>query len=189
MYDFDLSDGENEENECCRSLLDTSEIIRDYKKLLYDKLSFVKLNDISIPPISNNIPHILNLKQEFTFPQSNFTDQRDNFTQTVKPTENRIKTPYPYAALRDLIEDQTLLRPQSFPMDTPSNHSMKYTRHNNMRNKIPNEHIGDGINNNLRHIKCNLYEVSKMDTNVEDLEVVNVLPCQNPVQCVIVKPK
>ena len=149
----------------------------------------MKLNDISIPPISNNTPHILNLKQEFTFPKSNFTAQRDNFTQTVKPTENRIKTPYPYAALRDLIEDQTFLRPQSFPMDTPSNHSIKYVRHNNMRKNNPNDHIGDGIDNNLRQIKCNLYEVSKMEKSDEDLEVVNDVPCQNPVQCVIVKPK
>lgn len=185
MYDFDLS----EENECCGSLLDSSEFIGDYKKLLYDKLSVVKLNDISIPPISNNTPHILNLKQEFTFPQSNFTVQRDNFTQTVKPTEYRIKTPYPYAALRDLIEDQTFLRPQSFPMDTPSNHNMKYSRYNNKKDNNTNEHIGDGIDNDLRQIKCNLYEFSKMNKNGENLEVVDAVSCQNPVQCVIVKAK
>ena len=166
--------------------MDTGEIIRDYKKLLYDKLRIVKLNDILIPPISNNTPHILNLKQEFTFPQSNFTVQRDNFTQTVKPIENRIKTPYPYGALRDLIEDQTLLRPQSFPMDTPSNHSMKYTRHNKIRTNNPNEHIGDGIDNHLKHMKCNVYDFSK---NRENLNVVDELPCQNPIQCVVVKPK
>lgn len=187
-FEFDLA----ENNECSKNIPDIDDIVRGYKKLLYDKLRISKISSVSISPMSNNIPHVLNLKQEFTFPQTNFPAQKDEITQTAKLVESRIKTPYPYAAKRDLDEDQTLSRPQSYPMSIPSNHNFHYAPHvtvvnNRSRMLNSNENIGDGIENNLNQIKCNIFELeSQKDTEFElgDAEL-----CENSVQCVIIKQK
>lgn len=169
-------------------------VLAHYRKKQLGKLSVVNLKPISIAPSTNPTP-ILNLKQEFTFPPSNFTPNKDDYTQTISPLENRIKTPYPHAELRDFKMTKVILRPQSFPMSI-SNESIKYGSQKqfdyNAHEKAVSEKInghayGDGIDQNLKQIQGNLLILKKESDNSQ--KTSREAPPKIPVQCVIVKPK
>ncbi|KAG5677137.1 hypothetical protein PVAND_006919 [Polypedilum vanderplanki] len=142
------------------------------KSRLLEKLSIVKLDSISISPssaVSGNAQHILNLKQEFTFPVSNFIAQNEIGTQTVNLIETRVKTPYPTTVLKNLEEiSLPPSRPKSDPTNTFSNHDLFVPRVTaDVKPTLPthfNMCIGDGIENNLKQIQYNARTINGNET-------------------------
>lgn len=158
-----------------------SHIEHKMKKIAINKLSVVKLDSISIPSTTENVQHVLNLKQEFTFP-SLAKSLKDSAVQTPNLLAFRQKTPHPNSLKHQ--QQAPVSRPASFPNEALSNHKLNSARVDGDFKPTP-ELIGDGIQNNLKQIK-------KMECDLvkNDLEITGVLPvCQNLVQCVLIKPK
>lgn len=164
-----------------------SHVQRKMVRTSVKKLKICKLDSISIPSSSDNIQHILNLKQEFTFPSFSST-QKDSAVQTPALLEFRQKTPHPHVNYKNYCnQDQESFasRPQSMPAEAISNHKICVPRVTaDVKPKLV-ERIGDGFDNNLKSTKCN-----ECDLMSRDLELVGAFPpIQNPVQCVLIKPK
>lgn len=161
-----------------------SHIQRNMQKLAIKNMKICKLDSISIPPSSsqNEGQHILNLKQEFTFPVY-AKAQRDSSVQTSNLIAFRKKTPYPNAHLRQMHDDDEfsiLDRPQSLPSEAMSNHKINRTQ---LINQQPIESIGDCVENNLKETKLMENDFIK----AQDLELTGNF--KNPVQCVLIKPR
>jgi hypothetical protein len=184
LFALDYDDGNYDSNTSSGSAMKRhfeSHIEHKMKKMAIKKLSVVKLDSISIPSATENVQHVLNLKQEFTFPSIS-KSVKDSAVQTPNLLAFRQKTPHPNSLKNQ--QNSPVSRPASFPNETLSNHKINGARMASFKENNP-EQIGDGIQNNLKQIKkieCDLVE--------NDLEITGVLPkCQNPVQCVLIKPK
>lgn len=165
-----------------------SHVQRKMRKFTIKKLKICKLDSISIPSSSDNVQHVLNLKQEFTFPLFSST-QKDSAAQTPALLEFRQKTPHPNVNFKNCCrEDQEKFssRPQSMPAEAMSSHKINIPRVTADFKPNQNiERIGDGIDNNLKSTKQN-----ECGFIGRDLELVGAFPaCQSPVQCVLIKPK
>lgn len=175
LFDLDSNDDLNDYH---------SEYFKEASKsknsLSHGNLSIVKLDSISIPPIVNsNTPHILNLKQEFTFPVSNFQLRKEVASQTMSLIETRIKTPHPMSSQNEYCNESFTMRPQSVPASCISNHNLtlpRVTADVKPKKVFNNMCIGDGIENNLRQIKHNAIDFDVPEAR--DLEIADALPCK-----------
>lgn len=162
-----------------------SHMQRKMRKLTTKKLKICKLDSISIPSSSDNLQHILNLKQEFTFPLFS-SILKDSAAQTPALLEFRQKTPHPHVNFKNYYQQNQEIRPQSVPAEALSNHKICMPRVT--ADVKPNqviERIGDGIDINLKTTKQNECELMR-----KDLELEGAFPTfQNPVQCVLIKPR
>lgn len=184
LFALDYDDGNYDSNTSSGSALKKhfeSHIGQRMKKIALGKLCVVKLDSISIPSKTDGVQHVLNLKQEFNFsPLSK--SLKDSAVQTPNLLALRQKTPHPKNH-----HNSPVSRPASFPNEALSSHKINDERVTADIKPIIQkpEYIGDGIQNNLKQIKkmeCDLVQ--------NDLEITGVLPvCQNPVQCVLIKPK
>lgn len=185
LFDLDGDDGNYDSNTSTASAMKKhfeTHIQEKMQKVVIKKMKICKLDSISIPPSStDNVQHILNLKQEFSFPTFG-KNQKDNSVQTLNQISFRQKTPYPNANSKSFVHQEQDERPQSVPIAAMSSHRVNIPR---VTADVKPELIGDCVENNLKKIKQ-----IECDLRRTDLELTGTFPnFQNPVQCVLIKPR